>query len=187
MLIAASAESLNHPKPAVGSLRTLTVALATIPPWLDKLTFSDVSRTIVAAWWGAIVATIALGWNILLAIRSKGSLKVQAMYRVDSTDPLLPPALAVQVTNVGSKPILVQGIAIERKKGSEPSHHFFPCQIPKMLARGEFFMQVLDRTGWLPTATKKLYAWDSTGKHWYMARKEFRRLLDQHRRLSHST
>ena len=162
------------------------MALVVIPPWLDKLTFPDVSGSVVAAWWGAIAATIALGWNILRAIGSKGNLKVQAMYRADSGDSHLPPALTVQVTNVGSKPILVQGIAIQRKKGSEPSHHFFPCEIPKMLARGEFFMQVLDRAGWLPTATEKLYAWDSTGKHWYVARREFRRLLNQHRRLSHS-
>ena len=43
---------------------------------------------------------------------------------VDSKEPLLPPVLTVQVTNVGSKPILVQGIAIQRKKGSEPGYHF---------------------------------------------------------------
>jgi hypothetical protein len=163
------------------------MALASIPHWLEKLTFSDVWRSDVAAWWGAVVATIALGWNILRETRSKGHLKVQAMYQADNIRSQLPPALTVRVTNVGSKPVLVQGIAIQRKKGSTPSHHFFPCQIPKMLARGEFFLQVLDRTGWLPLATEKLYAWDSSGRHWYMAGKEFRRLLDQHHRLSHNT
>ena len=163
------------------------MALASIPHWLEKLTFSDVWRSDVAAWWGAVVATIALGWNILREIRSKGHLKVQAMYQADNIGSQLPPVLTVRVTNVGSKPVLVQGIAIQRKKGSTPSHHFFPCQIPKMLARGEFFLQVVDRTGWLPLATEKLYAWDSSGRHWHMAGKEFRRLLDQHHRLSHNT
>jgi hypothetical protein len=51
-----------------------------------------------------------------------------------------------------------------------------------MLARGMFFLQVIDRTGWLPTGAEKLYAWDSGGEHWYLARKDFRRLIDQHRR-----
>jgi hypothetical protein len=157
------------------------VALVTIPPGLEKLTFSDVLRSDVAAWWGAIVATIALGWHILREVRWKAHLKVQAMYQTDNMDPHLPPMLTVRVTNVGSTPVLVQGIAIQRKKGSAPSHHFFPCQIPKMLVRGEFFLQVLDRTGWLPLATEKLYAWDSSGRHWYMAKKELRCLLDQHR------
>ncbi|HYL13488.1 MAG TPA: hypothetical protein VEV41_10645 [Terriglobales bacterium] len=96
----------------------------------------------VAAWWGAIVGTIALGWNIFRAVRLKGRLKVQAMYRVDSTQPHLPPVLTVRVTNVGSKPIMVQGIAIQRKKGSEPSHYFFRalgsggnCWSPVVLSR----------------------------------------------------
>lgn len=163
------------------------MALAIIPLWLEKLASSDVWRSDVAAWWGAIVATIALSWNVLRDVHLKGHLKVQAMFRVDDVNRHLPPALTVSVTNVGSKPVLVQGIAIQRKKGSTPSHAFFPCEIPKMLAPGEFFWQVLDRTGWLPTATQTLYAWDSSGTHWRVARKEFRRLLDQQRQLLHKT
>ena len=163
------------------------MALAIIPPWLEKLASSDVWRSDVAAWWGAIVATIALSWNILRDVHFKGHLKVQAMFRADDRNRQLPPALTVSVTNVGSKPVLVQGIAIQRKKGSTPSHHFFPCEIPKMLAPGEFFWQVLDQTGWLPTDTQALYAWDSSGTRWRVARKEFRRLLDQHRRLLPNT
>jgi hypothetical protein len=158
------------------------VALATIPHWLENLTSSGVSRSDIVAWWGAIAGTVALGWNTLRLARSKGSLRVQEIYQVDGTNPLLPPVFAVRVTNVGSKPILVQGIAIQRKKGSAPSHHFFPCESPIMLARGKFFVQVIDRTGWLPAGAKRLYAWDSSGKHWYLGRKEFRRLIDQHRR-----
>jgi hypothetical protein len=169
----------NHPQRS-------KVALPIIPLWREKLTSSDVWPSDVVAWWGAIVATIALGWNILRDVRSKGHLKVQAMYQADNMTPHLPPVLTVRVTNIGSKPILVQGIAIQRKKGSVPTHHFFPCQIPKMLAQGDFFLQVLDRTGWLPVATETLYAWDSSGRHWHMARKELHRLLDQHSRLSHS-
>jgi len=41
---------------------------------------------------------------------------------------------------------------------------------------------VIDRTGWLPTDAERLYAWDSSGKHWYLRRKELRWLLDQRRR-----
>ena len=163
------------------------MALATIPLWLEKLRSSDVSSSDVAAWWGAIVATIALGSHILRNVRSKGRLRVEAIFHVNSNQPCLLPVLAVQVTNIGSKPILVQGIAVQRKKGSTPGYRFFPCKIPKMLARGEFFLQVLDQNGWLPVATERLYAWDSSGKHWYMARKTFRHLLDQHRRLSSLT
>ena len=163
------------------------MALADISAWLENLAASHLSGSDVAAWWGAIVATVALGWNVLRAVRSKGRLKVEAMFQMDRMDPLLPPQFAVRVTNVRSKPILVQGIAIQRKKGSAPGYFFFPCQIPKMLARGESFSQVIDRRGWLPTATKRLYAWDSTGRHWYVARREIRRLLDQHRRLLNGT
>lgn len=157
--------------------------LPTIQASLENLVFSNVSGSDVAAWWGAIVATVTLSWNVFRTVRSKGRLKVETTFQVNSTEPLSPPVFAVRVTNVGSKPILVQGIAIQRKKGSAPSYLFYPCQTPKMLAQGQYFFQVLDRTGWLPTAIKTLYAWDSTGRHWYMARREIRRLVDQHRSL----
>jgi len=158
------------------------VALAIIPPWLEKLTSSDVSRGDIVAWWGAIAGTVALGWNVLRHAGSKGRVKVEGIYQVDGTKPLSSPVFAVRVTNVGSQPILIQGIAIQLKKGSARSHHFFPCESPKMLAGEMFFLQVIDRTGWLPTDAEKLYAWDSSGKHWYLGRKEFRRLIDRHRR-----
>ena len=163
---------------------TGAVALAMIPSWLDRLPNSvpHVSRTEVAAWWGAVVASIVLLWDVLRAVRLKGRLKVEAIYRADSRQPHLPPMLAVRVTNAGSKPVMVQGVAVQRKKGFEPSHYFFPCSTPKMLARGKFFEEELDRTGWLPLNTEKIYVWDSTGAHWYMPRKELRRLLDSYRR-----
>ena len=158
------------------------MALVIIPPWLEKVTSSHVSRSDIVTWWGAIAGTLALGWNILRHARFKGRMKLEGIYQVDSAKTLLPLGFAVRVTNLGSKPILVQGIAIQRKKGSAPSHHFFPCEVPIMLARGKFFVQVIDPTGWLPTDAKRLYAWDSSGKHWYLGRKQFRWLIDQHRR-----
>jgi hypothetical protein len=173
--------SLGHPKDAVRH-RALKVSLDIIPAWLEKLTSSDVWRSDLAAWWGAIIGTVALGWNILRNFRPKGRVKVEGIYQVADKSPLLRPVFAVRVTNIGSRPILFQGIAIQLKKGSKPSHHFFPCESPMMLARGMFFLQVIDRTGWLPTGAEKLYAWDSGGEHWYLARKDFRRLIDQHRR-----
>lgn len=160
------------------------VASPTIAPWLEKLTSSDVWRSGIVTWYSAIVATIALAWNVFRDVRSKGALRVQAVYQ-PNMEPQLPPALAVRVTNVGSKAVLVQGIAIRRKKGFEPRHHFFPCQVPKMLAPGDSLLQVLDRTGWLPLAAERVYAWDSSGRHWRMTRREFRSLLNQNRRLFH--
>ena len=155
------------------------VALVIIPHWLEKLTSLSVLPSDTVAWWGAIAGTIALGWNILRMIGSKGRVKVEAIYNVESTKP---PVFAVRVTNVGSKAILVQGIAIELKKGSVPSHHFFACESPMMLARDMFFSQVINRTGWLPADAERLYAWDSSGKHWYLSRRKFRWLINQHHR-----
>src|SRR5438105_12232205 len=76
-----------------------------IPSWLGRLTDSirHVSPSDVAAWWGAIAATMVLIWNLLRAVRLKGRLKVEAIYRGDSRQPHLPPVLAVRVTNVRSE------------------------------------------------------------------------------------
>jgi hypothetical protein len=158
------------------------VAVPIIAPWLEKLRSLEIPRSEILAAWGAITGSLALGWNILRQVRSKGCLKLEGIYQLDNAKPFLPPVFSVRVTNVGSKPVLVQGIAIQLKKGSEPSHHFIPCERPTMLARGKFFVQVIDRAGWIPTGARKLYAWDSSGKHWYLRRKEFRWLIEQHRR-----
>jgi hypothetical protein len=155
-----------------------------IPSWLGKVPDSirHLSPSDVAGWWGAIVATMILIWKVLRFVRLKGRLKVEAIYQGDSRQPHLPPVLAVRVTNLRSKPVMVQGVAVRRKRGSDPRHYFFPCDIPKMLARGKSFEQVFDQTGWLPLNTEKIYVWDSTGAHWYMPRKGLRRLLDSYRR-----
>ena len=160
----------------------LNVAVSLIPLWLEKLTSLDVSLVEILAAWGAITGTTALVWNILRHLRSKGRLKLEGLYQLDNRNPLLPPVFSIRVTNAGSKPILVQGIAIQLKKGSEPCHHFFPCERPVMLARGKYFVQVIDRAGWIPAGARRLYAWDSSGKHWYLRGKDFRWLVEQHRR-----
>lgn len=159
------------------------MALVIIPPLLEKLISSPVSGSDILAWWGATAGTIALGWNVLRHTRSKGRMRLDGIYQLDRSKTLLPPGFAVRVTNIGAKPVLVQGLALERKKGSAPSHYFFPCENPRMLARGKFFVQVIDPNGWLPTDVKRLYAWDSSGKHWYLGRKQFRWLVGQNRRL----
>ena len=169
-------------RPKTVRRRVPAVALAIIPPWLEKLTSLHVSHSDLLAWWGAITGTIALGWNIVRHARPKGRLKVEGIYQADGAKPPSPPVFAVQVTNVGSKALLVQGIAIQLKKGSTPSHHFFPCETPVMLGRGKFFSQVIDRTGWIPTDAESVFAWDSSGKQWYLSRKQFRGLIDKHDR-----
>jgi hypothetical protein len=92
------------------------VALGIIPAWLEKLTCSDVWRSDIAAWWGAITGTVALGWNILRNFRPKGRVKVEGIYQVADKNPLLRPVFAVRVTNIGSQPILVQGICHPAKE-----------------------------------------------------------------------
>ena len=176
---------MKHPLGSIPNAvrhRVSKVALAIIPLLIEKLTSSDVTRSDVVAWWGAIAGTVALGWNILHHARSKGRVKVEGIYQVDGSKPLSPPVFAVRVTNVGSRPILFQGVAIQTKKGTAPSHHFFPCENPIMLAQGKYFLQVIDRTGWIPATADRLYAWDSSGKHWYLSRRQFRWLIKQHRR-----
>ena len=40
--------------------------------------FSNISSTDYAAWWGAVIATLALVWNIIVSIRSGARLHVTA-------------------------------------------------------------------------------------------------------------
>src|SRR5437879_650523 len=97
---------------------------AMIPSWLGRLTgaMRHFSPSDIAAWWGAIVATIVLVWNVLRFVRLKGRLKVEAIYRGDSRQPHLPPVIGVHVTNVGSKPV-VAGVETFLPLAGDALHH----------------------------------------------------------------
>ena len=75
------------------------------------MSFAAMSASELAAWWGAVVATLALLWNIIRAIRSGARVRVRASpnMSISPNDPATDGKLFISVTavNKGNAPTTI--------------------------------------------------------------------------------
>ncbi len=157
--------------------------------------------TAIAAIYGAIVSTFAVGWNIYRDSHDRARLELSAMvgfltkggnqqnivshafalekwpeqFRGSS------PELFLTITNVGRRPVVVQGWAIQadRQKTGNDNFVYKYTVLPKALKEGEY---AVERTGdllLLVDGAKRIYTWDSAGKKWALPHRKFRSLQQE--------
>lgn len=157
--------------------------------------------TAIAAIYGAIVSTFAVGWNIYRDSRDRARLELSTMVgflikgrnqqrtvshafalktwpeRFKGTSP----ELFLTITNVGKRPVVVQGWAIQADRQKAGSDNFlYPfTALPKSLKEGEYAVERTGDLSLLVNGAKKIYAWDSSGKKWALPRREFRKLQQE--------
>lgn len=154
--------------------------------------------TAIAAIYGAIVSTLAVGWNIYRDSHDRARLELSTMVgflaKGGNQQNIVSHAFALEkwpeefkgsspelfltITNVGRRPVVVQGWAIQtdRQKTGNDNFIYKLTVLPKALKEGEY---AVERTGdllLLVDGAKKIYAWDSSGKKWALPRRKFRRL-----------
>jgi hypothetical protein len=101
--------------------------------------------TLFLAVWGAVVSSVAVGWNIFTALRDKGRLKVEVSITRIVGDKKRTPHLSITITNVGRRPVYVTNVGGRLKKGTDakfPNFWFKTTGIPKMLKEAEYHMEV---------------------------------------------
>lgn len=101
--------------------------------------------TLLLAVWGAVVSSVALGWNIFTALRDKGRLKVEASVTRRLGDKERTPHLSITITNVGRRPVYVTNVGGQLKKGIDPKFPKFWMRmtgIPKMLKEAEYHTEI---------------------------------------------
>jgi len=135
--------------------------------------------TTFLAVWGAIVATIALTWNMLRHRGDRGILKVTGMIGKMYPDHTDRTYLFITITNVGRRPVLVQGIYGMRDKSVGPKRGVFikAERLPVMLKEGEFFCHPCHGLDMLDEHLETIYAQDSTGRKWPMKRRNLRQVI----------
>jgi hypothetical protein len=138
--------------------------------------------------WGAILSTIALGWNVLRDSRDRGRLKIDAMIGKMHPDHTDRDYLVITVTNVGKRPLLVKGWGgMKRKGASEPRGILIvPRGLPRMLKESEYHIEWTPDLTVLDEDTERIYAWDSSGKEWALTRKQMKRLRQERSELGKS-
>jgi len=126
--------------------------------------------TLLLAVWGALLSSIALGWNFYRDISDKGKISVtfyigNIIGGLESSDKDF---LIFNVTNVGRRPIMITQVG-----GAHKSKHFLITgrNTPKMLQPGEYLTEYTDDLSILEKDIIFFGAWDSIGKIWKVKRK----------------
>lgn len=146
--------------------------------YLKNLTVTDIT-----ALGGLVIASISLGWNILNEIRKIPKAKVSAMVALMVQQGNLHSGkdtyFSVTITNTGSRPIRINGIAYDGYKWwwhpfKKKRFIIIPRGLPKTLNDGEehtemFVYKPEEFEELLKNNINRLYAWDSSGRQHSMS------------------
>ena len=154
--------------------------------------------TAVVAIYGAVVSTFAVAWNVYRDSHDRARLELSTMVgfltKGGNQQNIVAHAFALEkwpeqfkgsspelfltITNIGRRPVVVQGWAIQtdRKKTGNDKFLYKLTVLPKALKEWE---SAVERTGdlsLLVDGAKRIYAWDSAGKKWALPRRQLCRL-----------
>jgi hypothetical protein len=161
--------------------------------------------------WGALLSSITFGWNLLRDLHDRPKVKVYAaigkvlegeggsgLYFVKHTaleshgDAVTSGKMIVkvEVTNIGRRPVCIDGFGgkYRRSQQQTPSKKsgfvIVPRALPKMLNEGQSHTEIADEPlKVLGDDVRAIMAWDSTGKNWYLSRKQLRSLREEAKKL----
>jgi len=146
------------------------------------------------AFYGAIVSSIAVGWNMYRDLRDRARLKVEINVRriVGSPDgkwyqvaPDVPVEgasgqlfVVVNVTNIGRRPVKWTGWGGKYHKPQNGKAGFWiqPTHIPTMLAEGNSSSELTPELVASIGNVKKIFIFDATGRNWNVSRRALRKL-----------
>lgn len=157
------------------------------------------------ATWGAILATLGLGWTLYRDLHDRPRLKVTARIRrlVQSAHnkwysvaPNLPVVgasaelfVVMDVINVGRRPIQWTGWGGKhyRPVAGKDSFAIIPLDLPKMLKEGESHSEFTGEINPDIENIKRLFIWDAAGKNWYVSRRALRKLKKDYRKFQNES
>jgi hypothetical protein len=162
---------------------------------IDDMKF-DLTTTV--AIYGALLSTIAVGWNVYRDFHDRAKLKLSTMlgHPTESRGQVTlvshefaiqtwpdrfvgaRPKVFVTITNVGKRPVIAQGwaIRVDRKKTGNDNFIYPLSVLPKVLKEGEYAVESTDDLPIMTDCATGIFAWDSTGKKWRLPRRVFRKL-----------
>ncbi|MBI3933376.1 MAG: hypothetical protein HY316_01705 [Acidobacteria bacterium] len=164
-----------------------------------------VGVTDILAIYGAILASVGLGWNLYRDLLDRARLKVKANVRriVQSADgkwysvrPDLPVVgasdqlfIVMNVTNVGRRPIQWIGWGGEYHKpvNGKKSFVIIPIELPRTLGESDWHTEHTAELNPADENLKRLFIWDSSGKNWRLSRWQMNKLKREFTKFRGST
>jgi hypothetical protein len=154
------------------------------------------------ALYGAVLSSVALGWNLYRDLHDRAKLKLVAHLRriapsgVGQQQYAVSPDLPVEgrseavyifldVTNVGRRPVKWNGWGGKHKVrdgAGKDSFVIIPVGLPTMLAEGESHSEFTNSLHTEIENVKKIFLWDASGKKWKLSGRELKKLKAEVRR-----
>lgn len=149
--------------------------------------------TPLIAAYAAFVSTVLAVWTIYRDRRERAKLKVNASFRVLWSSAGVidkKPHLCISMTNVGRRPLVVQGIGGAFRETTcygTKGFMVMPRYLPKTLNPGEYHDEIYHEFDFVKPDLRTLYAYDTTGKRWHVKTKNVKELLAHRARLVNKT
>lgn len=146
----------------------------------NKEILMEFNPTTFLAIWGAIVSSIAIGWNFYRDLSDRGRLRVQCYIGkiIGGIGDSATDYLIYSVTNTGKRPIMVINIGGRRHRRVGPYSGLIMVSrnLPKMLLPGEYVTEWTEDLSFLNKDLLSLGAEDSLGNFWKCDKKSLRNL-----------
>ena len=155
------------------------------------------SLTAFLATYGALLSSVALGWNLYRDLRDRASVKVRLSLKriatsTDGRQYAVAPDLNVadtteqvfvylSITNVGRRPVKLVGMGgtYKRPVNGKSSFQVAAVNVPKLLSEGEDTFEFNPDFVLVSENVKSLYMYDTTHKEWKVGRRNLRLVKEQ--------
>jgi hypothetical protein len=131
-------------------------------------------------WWtrglaiyGAVVATAAGTIQLLEHRKDRAKIRVSAMFAREN-NPSIPLKFLVKATNIGTRPVTVQGIAT--REGKDQYFWVNARYLPKLLQPTEEVAELSANLTFITDKTTELCVFDPGGKEWKLPKKRLNEL-----------
>jgi len=166
---------------------------------------SSIGITDVLALWGAVLSSVAFGWNLYRDLLDRGQLKVSAQVRrlvkgedgkLYSLKHDLPVAgaseqlfVVITAMNTGRRPVMFKswGGSWHKPVNGRNTFIIVGIDVPKMLKEGEFHAEYTNEIVGRIDNLKELCVWDASGKAWRVPRRELKKLKEEPQNIQPAT
>ncbi|MHB8734982.1 MAG: hypothetical protein ACYC6M_06735 [Terriglobales bacterium] len=133
------------------------------------------TMTFVIAAWGAVIATISLGWQIAVYTHErKRTIKMLAMIARLSGRPDL--KLLLRITNLSKQPFVWSGWALVTDRAPDIPLVCLMREPRKRLEQYQEHGEVVDEPVNIEGKLIRVFAWDTTGKEWDLDKEQLCKL-----------
>mgnify|MGYP001221473257 CR=1 FL=1 len=135
--------------------------------------------TTLLAFYGTVVSTAVLVWNIVRDSKDRPKIRLEAMIGTIYPDHSEKDYLVLTMTNVGRRPVQIKGwYGLKKKTFEGPKGIMVVTQgLPRILNESESHHEYCTYLSLLDDQLKTLYVTDSAGRKWHLTKKQIRQLI----------